>query len=65
MVAHARHGHKLQLSSGLSVSDRMLVITLLEVSEGEEDVVALHQPIGPLETCSGLEPVLIYKPSTY
>ena len=65
MVAHARHGHTLQLSSGLSVSDRKLVVTLLEVSEGDEDVVALHLPTEHLETCSGLEPVLRYKPSTY
>ena len=30
----------------------MLVVTLLEVSEKEEGIVAFHLPIGPLKTCS-------------
>ena len=42
-----------------------LVITLLEVSDREEGVVALHLPIGSLKTHSGLEPVPICEPSTY
>ena len=29
------------------------IVTLLEVSESEEGVVAVHLPIGPLEPCSG------------
>ena len=40
-------------------------VTLLEVNEKEEGVVALHLPIGPLKTRSGLEPVPRYEPSTY
>ena len=47
LSAHACHGHTLQLSSGLSVLDRMLVVILLEVREREEGVVALHLPDGP------------------
>ena len=43
----------------------LLVITQLEVSEREEDVVALHQPIGLLKTCYGLEPVPRCEPNTY
>ena len=35
------------------------------VSDREEGVVALYQPIGPLKRCSGLEPVLRCEPSTY
>ena len=35
----------------------MLVVIMLEVSEKEEVVVALHLPIGPLKTRSGSEPV--------
>ena len=31
----------------------------------EEGVVAIHLPVGPLKICSGLEPVLRYKPSTH
>ena len=31
--------------------------TVLVVKEREEGIVALHQPIGLLKTCSGLEPV--------
>ena len=31
------------------------MVTLLEVSKREEGVVALHLPIGPLNTSSGLE----------
>ena len=42
----------------------VLVVTLLEVSEREEGVVAVHLPIGPLKTHSGLEPVPRYEPST-
>ena len=42
-----------------------LVATLLEVSEREEGVVALHLPIGPLKTRSGFEPVPRCEPSTY
>ena len=38
---------------------------LLDVLEREECVVALHFPIGPLKTRSGLEPVLRCEPSTY
>ena len=34
-------------------------------SEREEAVVALHLPIGPLKTRSGLEPVPRCEPSTY
>ena len=37
---------------------------MLEVSEKEESVVALHLPIGPLKTRSGLEPVSRGEPST-
>ena len=35
-----------------------MVVTLLEVSEKEEGVVALHLRIGPLKTRSGLESVI-------
>ena len=43
-----------------------MVVTLLEVSEQEEGVVALHLHTRLLKTCFGLEPVLRYaKPSTY
>ena len=38
---------------------------LLEVSEREEGVVALHLLIGLLRTHSGLEAVPICEPSTY
>ena len=38
---------------------------MLDVSEREEGVVALHLPIGLLKTRSWLEPVPIYEPSTY
>ena len=38
---------------------------MLDVSEREEGVVAIHLHIGPLKTCSGLEPVLRCEPSTY
>ena len=38
---------------------------MLEVSEREEGVVTLHVPIGPLKTCSGLEPEPKCEPSTY
>ena len=41
------------------------MVTLLEVSEREEGVVALHLSIGPLKTRSGLEPVPRCEPSTY
>ena len=37
---------------------------MLKVSEKEEDEVAIHLPIGPLKTRSGLDPVPIYEPST-
>ena len=37
----------------------LVVVTLLEISEKEEGVVALHLPTGPLKTCSGLEPIKI------
>ena len=40
---------------GPKIRGYKLVITLLEVSEKEEGVVAIHLPIGPLKTCSGLE----------
>ena len=63
VIAHACHGHTLQLSTGLSVLHRRLV-TLLEVSERRECVVALHLPFGPLKTCSVLEPVPRCEPST-
>ena len=43
----------------------MLVVTLLEVRERDDGVVALHLPIGCLKTCSGLEPVRRCEPSTY
>ena len=36
---------------------KQLVVTLLEVSEKEDDVVALHLPTGTLKTRSGLEPI--------
>ena len=42
-----------------------LVVTLLEVSEKEEGVVAIHLPMGPFNTRSGLEPVPRYELSTY
>ena len=35
-----------------------------EVSEREEGVVAIHLPIGPLKTRSGLEPVPRCEPGT-
>ena len=38
---------------------------MLEVSEREEGVVALHLHIGSLKPRSGLEPVPRCKPSTY
>ena len=41
------------------------VVTLLEVSEREDGVVAVHLPIGPLKPRSGLETVPRYEPSTY
>ena len=56
---------RLQLSTGLSVWNRRLVVTLLEVSEREEGVVALHLPIGLLKTRSGLEPVPRCEPTNY
>ena len=59
-IAHACHGHTIQLSTGLSVSDRWLVVTLLEVSEREECVA-----IGSLKTRSGMEPVPRCELSTY
>ena len=40
-------------------------ISLLEISETEKDVVALHLPTGPLETCFGFELVTGHEPSTY
>ena len=43
----------------------MLVVIMLEVSEKEEGVMALHLPIGLLKTRSGLEPVPRCEPSTY
>ena len=43
----------LQLSAGMSVLDSRLVVTLLEVNEKEEVVVALHLPIGPLKSALG------------
>ena len=42
-----------------------LEIKLLEISETEEGVVALHLPIGPLKIRSVLRPVLRCEPSTY
>ena len=45
-------------SSCLSRTDgQQLVVTLLEVSEREEGVVAKHLSIGSLKTRSGLQPV--------
>ena len=38
---------------------------MLEVSEKEEGVVALHLRIGPLKRRSGLEPVPRCEPSTF
>ena len=38
---------------------------MLEVSEKEEGVVALHLPIGSLKTHSGLEPVPRCERGTY
>ena len=38
---------------------------MLEVSDREEGVVALHLPTGPLKTRSELEPVPRCEPSTY
>ena len=49
-LLHTCHEHTLQLSAGLSVHDSRLVVTMLEVSEKDEGVVALHLPIGPLKT---------------
>ena len=42
LIAHSCHGHTLQLSTGLSVLDRRLVVTLLDVGEKEECVVSLY-----------------------
>ena len=39
-------------------------MTLLEVSEREEGVVAVHLPIGSLKTRSGLEPVPRCEPTS-
>ena len=50
VIAHGCRGHTLDYLS-------RTVVSLLEVSEREEGVVALHLPTGPLKTCSGLEPV--------
>ena len=43
----------------------MDAVSLLEISEKEEDVLALHLPIGPLKARSGFEPVPRCEPSTY
>ena len=48
--------------SGQRVSMFLLV---LDVSEKEEGVVALHLPIGSSKTCCGLESVPRCEPSTY
>ena len=37
VIAHACHGHTLLLSAGLSVLDRMLVVTLSEVCVWERE----------------------------
>ena len=44
---------------------RLVVVTLLEVTEKEERVVTIHLSNGPLNTSSGLEPVPICEPCTY
>ena len=41
------------------------VVTLLEVSDKEQGVVALTYTIGRFKTCSGLKPEQRYEPSTY
>ena len=66
VIAHACHGHTLQLSTGLSVHGRLIVgLTLLEASDREDGVVAIHLPIGSLKTRSGFEPVPRCEPGTY
>ena len=45
--------------------DSRLVVTLLEISEKEEGVVAIHPTIGHLKTRSELEPVPRCEPGTY
>ena len=45
--------------------DYYLVVTLLEVSEGEQTLVALHIPTGPLKPRSELEPVPRFETSTH
>ena len=49
----------------LGCLSRTMEVALLEVSEREEGVVALHLLIGSLKTHSGLEPVPRCEPSTY
>ena len=46
-------------------SSYQLVVTLLEVSEKEEGIVASYLPTGPLQTHSWLEPVPRCEPSTF
>ena len=53
------------LSAGLSIWDNRLVVTLLEVSEKEVGVVALHLLTGPLKTRDWLVPIPRLEPSTY
>ena len=65
VIAHACHGHTLQLGCLSRTVGKWLVVTLLEVSEKEYSIVALYLPYGPLRTCSGLDPVPRCKPSTY
>ena len=54
VTAHTYHGHTPQLSAGLSVYDSRLVVTLLAVSEREEDVVAFHLPTKSLKPDTGI-----------
>ena len=61
VLAHACHGHTLQLSTWLCLGQ--IVVNLLEVIEREEGVVAIHLPIGSLKTRSGLELVPRCEPS--
>ena len=56
MVQACCPGHTAQLS---------MTVSLLVVNEREEGVKALHLPIGPLKTYSGLGLVPRCKPSTY
>ena len=59
-----RRGAQLEAIGPIGLRPALLVVSLLEVSEKEVGVVALHLPIGPLKPRSGLESVPRYEPST-